>query len=307
MIHAVLLQYDSNETGSDEVSVLYRALSPSRKAKADSFKNPEAFKASVFAGRLLEKHLARLTGLDASRLTYEDGGNGRPVLPRTENTAAVDFNISHTDGAALAVFKLFAAGEQPLIPCVGCDVERLGGRFKRPDMPDNIINRFFAGSEQKLFSELAARPGFAAVRSSDTDQRRSAAEYKEDLFFRFWTAKEAHAKMTGRGISGTLGRETVVLAECRPGYGSENDCTCRLAYSDGSVLISGRYPDRDPGQCYWQNSKHCSGQSTGQHTEHCSGQSAVNQGDLAVTVAADRSLAGQPFVLTYETIHGLLP
>ena len=234
MIHAVFLTYGEQEAGWEAVSSMYCALSAGRRSKSCGIRDPGAFKTSVIAGRLLEKHLTKLTGLETAALAYSDGGSGRPRLSSAGN---IDFNISHTEKAVLAVFKLFGDGEAPHIPCVGCDIERAGGRFRKPGMPESIVNRFFADGEKKLFTALLRQEGLPVRPCGDNPSAETVKGEKpavpgdEELFFRFWTAKEAYGKMTGQGITKTLGRETLLLREGVP------------VYSDGSVLIFRQYED----------------------------------------------------------------
>ena len=228
MVQAVLLRYTDPETCGNTVSSLYGALSAGRRAKADGIKDPEAFKTSVIAGRLLEKYLSKLTGTAPSGLSYEEDAGGRPRLSNLPNT---DFNISHTDGAVLAVFRSFSGPNDQAFPCVGCDIERVRSRFKKPYMPRSIIDRFFAEGEKELFEALLNGEERFGKAASSGKFAASGKSTEEELFFRFWTAKEAYGKMSGSGLSNILGSDVLVRNNGRIGY------------SDGTVLVSAHCGD----------------------------------------------------------------
>lgn len=100
---------------------------------------------------------------------------GRPSLAAPFERRDLHFNLSHTRGLAACV----VGGHQE----IGIDVED----GARPFGGLAVAERFFAV------------PEVAALRHVTAEDRR-------DLFFRFWTLKEAYIKARGRGISLGLGR-----------------------------------------------------------------------------------------------------
>ncbi len=89
---------------------------------------------------------------------------GKPYFPRFPQ---IHFNLSHSGGMAACVLA-----EVP----VGIDIQQI-----RPVRP-GLAERFFHPMEQKLLAAAGDGQG------------------KEDMFFRYWCAKESYIKYTGLGM-----------------------------------------------------------------------------------------------------------
>lgn len=93
--------------------------------------------------------------------------NGKPELAGTAN---IDFNLSHTDGAAV----LAVTRNRP----VGVDVERVRDCMEALELAE----RFFSAAEADWL-------------------RSQAAAHRSESFLACWTAKEASIKACGAGLS----------------------------------------------------------------------------------------------------------
>ncbi|RYY74267.1 MAG: 4'-phosphopantetheinyl transferase superfamily protein [Gammaproteobacteria bacterium] len=116
---------------------------------------------------LLRKTLSRYTRLNAERLLFSRGLQGKPFL--ANSPVPLYFNLSHSRNfAALAVSSL---GD------VGIDIENTRQRDYL-----KIVERFFHPDEHKQLLEC--------------DETK-----REQLFYKMWTLKEAFFKALGTGIS----------------------------------------------------------------------------------------------------------
>jgi 4'-phosphopantetheinyl transferase len=147
-----------------ELAELAAALTPDEQDRAGRYRAAKARDQFVACRGLLRRVLGGYTRTDprAVPITYHQAG--KPVLA----SAAVEFNLTHTDGLAL-----IAVGHRRL----GIDVERLR---VIPDA-DGLVERFFSPVELAAYRAVAA-------------DRRPAA------FLRGWTCKEALIKAVGTGV-----------------------------------------------------------------------------------------------------------
>lgn len=118
------------------------------------------------------RHILRATvapwlGCEPAELALRFGPHGKPYL---DHDTDLQFNLSHTRGAALLAF---ARGAE-----IGIDIENI---TRHTDL-DGVARKVFTEREQATLSPLEA-------------------ESKSRQFFRLWTAKEAFLKATGRGLS----------------------------------------------------------------------------------------------------------
>ena len=101
------------------------------------------------------------------------GKHGRPLLRESEDSAQLDFNVSHT--GETWIVALTATGP------IGIDVEA-----PRDETDwDALVDRYFSAAEGEQFRSL---PG---------EQRKGA-------FFRTWVSKEAFLKARGSGLTTPL-------------------------------------------------------------------------------------------------------
>lgn len=163
---------------------LFPLLSQERRRKASLLSHPARRAESVLAGRLFEKYASRISGVSPADFAYEYGKNGKPFLSFPGRFPA--FSISHTEGAACVVFSGGAA-----IPC-GCDTEPAAREFSAAAGSRAIASRFFSPREAALLEN---------------------APDETELFLKVFTAKEAHAKMTGKGIFEEISLDVLKSAE----------------------------------------------------------------------------------------------
>ncbi len=146
--------------------------------RARTFKSAEV-RAAFVAGRSgIRMAGAHYSGLPPLELKLEIGEHGKPFF----RNSRLRFNVSHSRSAVIAAFST---------EDVGVDVESRGRcrEFVR------IAERFFPEDEA----------------------RRIADSGDEELFLRYWTAKEAMLKLSGEGIANGLEEARVWPAPCLRG------------------------------------------------------------------------------------------
>ena len=159
----------------------YRLVPKYRREKIDSYKRQEPRLLSLGAGALLHMALAE-RGIDDTKLTVQEGKNGKPAYKDIEWT----YNLSHSGTKVMC-----ALCDVP----VGCDVEWGVDRGTAIEDRIKIAKRFFAPGEfeklRDLFEEKKTASGFTV---------QVINEQLADLFYRYWTLKESVIKATGLGI-----------------------------------------------------------------------------------------------------------
>lgn len=148
---------------ADEVAPLARLLSPDERERAGRFVFERDRRRYTVARGTLRRLLGERIGADPGAIVFRYGANGKPSID-----APLHFNVSHSGELAFYAFS----EDGPL----GCDLEQV-----RP-LPDlaAIVSRWFAPAECELILHAADR---------------------EDLFYRYWTLKEAVLKGLGTGIT----------------------------------------------------------------------------------------------------------
>ena len=133
-----------------------------RRAVVAARRSEDAKALSLTAELIALNEIRSITGIEPSRIRFEHGTHGKPYL----KGGAVEFSLSHTDGAVCAAFS--QEGE------VGVDIE-----LKNRNVSDALKRRTL----------------------SDTEQDRISTS--ED-FMQAWVQKEAFLKRTGIGITTSL-------------------------------------------------------------------------------------------------------
>lgn len=159
-------------------------LSPEEKARADRFHFERDRRAFIVCRGALRRLLSAYTGLDASRIGFRVGPQGKPSLQEPHGSD-LRFNVSHSGEIALLAFSLFQE--------IGVDVE-----LKRKELD-------FLSLAELSFS----RDERAAIVSCSPGDRA-------DLFYEFWTCKEACIKADGRGLSVPLDQFSVATRGVDP-------------------------------------------------------------------------------------------
>ncbi|MBR8835373.1 MAG: 4'-phosphopantetheinyl transferase superfamily protein [Stigonema ocellatum SAG 48.90 = DSM 106950] len=180
-VHVWRIHLDQPEA---QLQHLTEILSSDEISRAKRFYK-EQHRHRFIAGRgILRTILARYLGIDPQQLQFGYEPNGKPVLPDTLNQTKLWFNLTHSQDLALC-----AVSRDRL---VGVDLE-----YIRP-ISDilNLANRYFSPNE------------YAVMRSLPPHQM-------QEVFFRYWTCKEAYLKATGVGI-GQLEQIEVLLTPTEP-------------------------------------------------------------------------------------------
>ncbi|MBS0172292.1 MAG: 4'-phosphopantetheinyl transferase superfamily protein [Nitrospira sp.] len=172
-----LLQYAADQAG------LAALLSGEEQARAVRFAFDRDRQRYVLSHALLRLILSRYTNQDATCLRFSTGVHGKPALDVSDGgTRVMQFSLSHSGPYALAAVSTGRA--------VGADVE-----VRRADIHAlKLAQRFFAPSESRLIAN-------------------AEGELQQQLFYRFWTAKEAYVKGRGVGLSLGLDRFELLFEE----------------------------------------------------------------------------------------------
>jgi 4'-phosphopantetheinyl transferase len=158
-------------------------LSRDELARAASFRFPYLNRRFVGARMLLRGLTGMYVGAEPRTVRFSYGPHGKPELAFP--TRRLRFNVSHSGEW---VIEAFAWGRE-----VGVDIEVL-----RPiEDVDALAERYFSVEEAR-------------------DVHLVAQENKLDLFYRYWTRKEACVKAWGGGLSLPLDRFRVSLDASRP-------------------------------------------------------------------------------------------
>jgi 4'-phosphopantetheinyl transferase len=172
-------------TGSaHKLETFAEVLSSEEKARADRFHFERDRRAFIVSRGVLRRLICGYTGLDASQIGFRVGPHGKPSL-KQEHRSELRFNVSHSGEIALLAFSLHQE--------IGVDVE-----LKRTDVD-------FLALAQLSFS----REERAAILSCSPADRA-------DLFYEFWTCKEACIKADGRGLSVPLDQFSVATRGVDP-------------------------------------------------------------------------------------------
>jgi len=149
---------------------LYPLLSDQEKERSERFKFYKHRKLFIASHGFLHTALSFYIDTPASEILFSQGEQGKPFIISEQNTDNIQFNLSHSNNLAiLAICK----NQQ-----VGVDVEY---KDKKANW-QGIIKRFYTQNEQDAILKLP----------EDT---------QKDAFFQVWTRKEAHMKVTGKGLS----------------------------------------------------------------------------------------------------------
>jgi len=149
---------------------LYPLLSDAEKERSERFKFYKHRKAFIASHGFMHTVLAYYINTTAAEIEFSHGEFGKPSLIDNQNPYNIQFNLSHSNNIAmLAICRQHS---------VGVDVEYA----ERKTDWEGISKRFFTKNEQDLLFSL------------DKDSQKNA-------FFQIWTRKEAHMKVTAKGLS----------------------------------------------------------------------------------------------------------
>ncbi|MEH1825010.1 MAG: 4'-phosphopantetheinyl transferase HetI [Nostoc sp.] len=160
---------DLNQPES-QLQNLTATLSSDEIARAERFYFPK-HRQHFIAGRgSLRTILGRYLDIKPSQVQFNYQQRGKPVLADTFADSGLAFNLSHSQGLGLCVVNC----TRP----IGVDLE-----YIRP-MSDleALAKRFFLAREYEMLRSLSPNQ-------------------QQEVFFRYWTCKEAYLKATGDGLS----------------------------------------------------------------------------------------------------------
>ena len=155
-------------------------LSADEVERAGSFHFERDQKCFIVARGMLRKILGQYLGKNPHKLRFEYTSHGKPVLAGKPSHDALRFNLSHSGSFALYAIT---RGRN-----IGIDLE-----YKNDDVAvEQIAQRFFSKGE---ISSL----------------ERIHENKRNEVFFQYWTRKEAFLKATGQGLSFPMERVDVSL------------------------------------------------------------------------------------------------
>jgi 4'-phosphopantetheinyl transferase len=159
---------------------LWNILSEEERARADRFRFAIHRNRFIASRGILRDILARYTNQAPEDLCVAYGSWGKPYIVNRQSPSELKFNLSHS--GALALLAVCQHLE------LGVDLERID-----EETPfEQIATRLFSSGEN------------TALRECPVARRR-------ELFFQFWTRKEAYVKACGVGLSKELGDFEVLL------------------------------------------------------------------------------------------------
>ncbi len=149
---------------------LYPLLSSKEKERSERFKFYKHRKNFIASHGFLHTVLAYYTDTPANEIEFSTSEKGKPSLLKSLNPNNIQFNLSHSNTMAiLAVSKKHT---------LGVDIEYADKKVEWAA----ISRRFFTKNEQSALFKLPE-------------------DEQKDAFFKIWTRKEAHMKVTGLGLS----------------------------------------------------------------------------------------------------------
>lgn len=172
----------------------YEALmDAAERERRQRFRLPKSRLIYLVARALLRMTLSRYADVEPARWHFETNDYGRPYIAAPEIDRDLRFNLSHTDG--LVVLAITEGCE------IGVDVESIHRQLDTAEIAPTVFEA----------SELSA------FRTAPEAQRR-------DMFFAFWTLKEAYIKARGMGLSLPLDGFAFDIAHAHPRVSFNHRC-----------------------------------------------------------------------------------
>ena len=160
---------DLNAAASNSPA-LEETLSLAELAQAKRYLHERDRHRSIAARAILRNLLGTYTGTSPQEIILQHHPNGKPFLSSKSDIKTLQFNLSHSENVALYVFSW---GRH-----IGVDIERIGNTA---DI-ESLACRVLTDEEYPAFQLCA-----------DID--------KTQLFYRYWTCKEAIVKASGGTIN----------------------------------------------------------------------------------------------------------
>jgi 4'-phosphopantetheinyl transferase len=134
----------------------------------------------IAAHGILRNLLGKYLEMNPSMIQFEYNSNGKPLLKPNQGSSILDFNLSHS--GTIAVYAISCCGK------IGVDIELIRHDIEVME----IGKRFFSEAEFNIL-------------------KRFQHDKIHELFFQFWTRKEAILKAMGAGISFPMKKINVSL------------------------------------------------------------------------------------------------
>ena len=186
-VHVWYLRLDSELPGLTATGCCRDWLDEEEASRAERYRHPQSRVAFVRTRAYLRWLLGQYLEILPNAIRFTLNPQGKPRLAGSQEDRGLVFNVSHSGNLALLGF----ARDLPL----GLDVEQLHPRRQLEPLADYCLS----AGERERWRELAPEQRLAG-------------------FVRYWTAKEAFCKATGRGI--TLGLKNVSVAADFQGFDS---------------------------------------------------------------------------------------
>ncbi|MEA5551454.1 4'-phosphopantetheinyl transferase HetI [Anabaena cylindrica UHCC 0172] len=166
--HVHIWKINLNQPES-QIQSFRETLSSGEIARAERFYFPEHRQRFIIGRGSLRAILGRYLSVNPSQIEFDYQQRGKPILAAKFADSGVFFNLSHSQDLGLC-----GVSYQRLI---GVDLE-----YVRP-MSDleSLAKRFFLAKEYEVIKLLSP-------------------QQQEQVFFRYWTCKEAYLKATGDGL-----------------------------------------------------------------------------------------------------------
>ena len=152
------------------IGQMAQVLSADELKRAERFHFHENRNQFIAAHALLRKLLAKYMNIEAGRISFEYGRNGKPFLSEKCSYEKIRFNLSRSNGYAIFAF----ANDRE----IGVDIEYV----KEFAYMDKVAEQVFSPKDNAVLRS------FAKIE-------------KKEAFFTFWSRKEAYLKAIGEGFS----------------------------------------------------------------------------------------------------------
>ncbi|MEJ6482422.1 4'-phosphopantetheinyl transferase HetI [Nostoc punctiforme UO1] len=166
-IHVWRIELDQPEL---QLQNLAATLSSDEIARAERFYFQEHRQRFIAGRGILRIILGRYLGIQPLQVQFNYQQRGKPVLADTFADSGLEFNLSHSQGLGLCAVNC----TRP----IGVDLEYI----RSMSDIEALAKRFFLPREYEMLRSLSPNQ-------------------QQEVFFRYWTCKEAYLKATGDGLS----------------------------------------------------------------------------------------------------------
>lgn len=172
-VHVLHFSLDQERSGME---VLLQALNETERTRADRFIRPIHQTRFANGRAILRQILGLYVGKGSGSVEFTYGPQGKPALVHGVGERPLEFNLSHSEDQALCAL----AWERP----VGVDIE---------------------GKRERIAAEAIARRYFGLMEIEALAAQENS-QSRQEVFYQYWTAKEALLKGVGGGLTVALDR-----------------------------------------------------------------------------------------------------